>query len=48
MVGVEVKDANEAELESEPEEFNDDPKQEVALEDHFAGDGVFPEGGVDA
>jgi hypothetical protein len=46
-VGVEIKDANEGELESEPEKFDDDPEQEVAFEDHFAGDGVFPEGGVD-
>jgi hypothetical protein len=44
---VEIEDADEAELESEPEEFDDDPEQEVALENHFAGDGVFPKGGVD-
>ena len=43
VIGVEVKDADEAELEAEPEEFDDDPKQKVALENHFAGDGVFPE-----
>ncbi len=47
VVGMEVKDADEAELESEPEEFDDDPEQEVALESHFACDGVFPKSGVD-
>lgn len=48
VVGVEVKNADEAELKAEPEEFDDDPEQEVALKSHFAGDGVFPKSGVDA
>ena len=45
---MQIKDADEAKLKAEPEEFDDDPEEKVALEHQFAGDGVFPEGGVDA
>ena len=46
MVCMEVKDADKAELETEPEEFDEDPEDKVALENHLASDGVFPEGEV--
>jgi len=42
VLGVQVKHADEAELETEPEQLHDDPEQEVALEDHLSSNRIFP------
>src|SRR5207253_788335 len=46
MVRVQVENTDETELEAEPKQFDEDPEQEIAFEDHLARDGVFPKRGV--
>ncbi len=43
VIGVQIDDADEAELEGEPKHLDHDPEQEIAFETHFAHDGVAPE-----
>ena len=47
LFGVQVEHADEAELEAEPEQFHQNPEQEVAFEAHLARDRIFPERGID-
>src|SRR6185369_80483 len=47
VVCMEIEHADEAQLQSEPKDLDDDPKQEVAFENHFARHGILPERDVD-
>ena len=48
MVGVQIDHADETELQAEPQELDQDPEQEIALETHFAHDGIAPQSRVNA
>src|ERR1035438_2700762 len=42
VVGMQVEDTDEAELQAKPKKLHKYPEQEVALEAHFARDRVLP------
>ena len=46
-IGLREQHGDETDLQPEPEEFDDDPQNEVALKGHFARHGIFPQRGVE-
>src|SRR5437762_28496 len=48
MIGVQVEHADKTELQTEPEQLDDDPEQEVALESHLPRHRILPQRAVDA
>src|SRR5688500_1989803 len=42
-VGVHINDGDEGDMQPEPQQLDYDPEEEIALEAHFARDGILPE-----
>src|SRR6266404_4114652 len=48
IVGMQIEHPDKTELQPEPEQFDEDPQQEIAFESHFPRHRIFPEGGIDS